>query len=53
MTGLRATMRKSTFTFWEVPVEQLPIAWKDATLRLEEQARTDAATIGDAEPGRT
>lgn len=43
MTGLRATMRSSTFTFWEVPVEQLPIGWDDAKHRLEEQARIDAA----------
>ncbi|MGI5375518.1 DUF3291 domain-containing protein [Streptomyces sp. CA-251387] len=44
MTGLRSTMRGSTFTFWEVPVEQLPIDWKDAKRRIDEQARTDAAS---------
>jgi hypothetical protein len=43
MAGLRATMRTSTFTFWEVPVEQLPISWDEAKRRLAEQARTDAA----------
>ncbi|AXG83047.1 DUF3291 domain-containing protein [Streptomyces paludis] len=43
MIGLRATMRDSTFTFWEVPVEQLPIDWKDAKRHIEEQARKDAA----------
>lgn len=41
MTGLRATMRDSTFTFWEVPVEQLPIGWDEAKRRIAEQARTD------------
>lgn len=43
MTGLRATMRDSTFTFWEVPAGQLPIAWDDAKRRIAEQARTDEA----------
>lgn len=43
MTGLRATMRDSTFTFWEVPAGQLPIAWDDAKRRIAEQARTGEA----------
>ncbi|OEJ26131.1 DUF3291 domain-containing protein [Streptomyces agglomeratus] len=43
MTGLRPTMRTSTFTFWEVPADRLPIGWDDAKRRLAEQARTDAA----------
>lgn len=34
MNGLRSTMRDSTFTFWEVPVEQLPIRWDEAKQRL-------------------
>jgi hypothetical protein len=42
MIGLRSTMRSSTFTFWEVPVEELPIAWKDAKARIDAQARADA-----------
>lgn len=42
MNGLRSTMRDSTFTFWELPVEELPIAWGDAKRRLAEQARMDA-----------
>lgn len=42
MLGLRSTMSESTFTFWEVPVEQLPITWKDAKQRIDEQARKDA-----------
>ncbi|MCX4582496.1 DUF3291 domain-containing protein [Streptomyces sp. NBC_01481] len=42
MTGLRSTMSGSTFTFWEVPVEELPISWKDAKRRIDEQARADA-----------
>ncbi|WP_037856726.1 DUF3291 domain-containing protein [Streptomyces sp. NRRL S-340] len=43
MTGLRPAMRRSTFTFWEVPVAHLPIDWKDAKRRIDEQARADAA----------
>ncbi|MFI1399285.1 DUF3291 domain-containing protein [Streptomyces sp. NPDC020681] len=42
MTGLRSTMSSSTFTFWEVPVEELPISWKDAKRRIEDQATADA-----------
>ncbi|MBS2965157.1 hypothetical protein KGA66_19055 [Actinocrinis puniceicyclus] len=42
MTGLRSTMRDSTFTFWEVPVEELPLAWESARQHLAEQARLDA-----------
>ncbi|MBT2391559.1 DUF3291 domain-containing protein [Streptomyces maoxianensis] len=42
MTGLRSTMRGSTFTFWEVPVEELPITWKDAKAHIDAQARVDA-----------
>lgn len=41
MNGLRPTMRDSTFTFWEVPVEQLPVAWDDARHRLAVQAESD------------
>ncbi len=48
MTGLRATMRRSTFTFWEVPVGELPISWEEAERRLADQERADAAT--DAGP---
>ena len=40
MTGLRETMRDSTFTFWEVPVGALPLDWDDAKRRPEDQART-------------
>jgi hypothetical protein len=43
MTSLRPTMKGSTFTFWDVPVEQLPITWPDARRRLAEQQRLDAA----------
>ncbi|HET6858984.1 MAG TPA: DUF3291 domain-containing protein [Streptomyces sp.] len=43
MSTLRPTMRRSTFTFWEVPVEELPISWADAKRRLADQARADAA----------
>ncbi|MFD3440003.1 DUF3291 domain-containing protein [Streptomyces sp. NPDC058685] len=48
MTGLRSVMSESTFTFWEVPVAELPIDWKDAKRRIEDQARTDAASGGSA-----
>ena len=43
MSGLRSTMRDSTFTFWELPVEELPLTWVDAKRHLTEQARLDAA----------
>ncbi|MFC4030069.1 DUF3291 domain-containing protein [Streptomyces polygonati] len=43
MTGLRSTMRASTFTFWEIPVEQLPVSWDDARLHLAEQDKSDGA----------
>lgn len=46
MRGLRSTMRSSTFTFWEVPVEDLPITWEDAKRRLDDQARADAVDGG-------
>ncbi len=43
MTSLRPTCRDSTFTFWTVPVGQLPITWDDAKQHLAEQARADEA----------
>ncbi|WP_035848094.1 DUF3291 domain-containing protein [Kitasatospora azatica] len=43
MTSLRSTMQQSVFTFWEVPVGELPIRWPDARARLAEQQRADAA----------
>ncbi|MFC9115631.1 MULTISPECIES: DUF3291 domain-containing protein [Streptomyces] len=46
MGGLRETMRVSTFTFWEVPVSGLPIDWKDAKRRIEDQARVNAEGHG-------
>ncbi|WP_424642554.1 DUF3291 domain-containing protein [Embleya sp. AB8] len=47
MTALRPTMRTSTFTFWEVPVEELPIRWPNAREHLAAQARQDAAKRED------
>ncbi|WP_149181540.1 DUF3291 domain-containing protein [Streptomyces sp. TRM49041] len=54
MKDLRATMRGSTFTFWEATAEDLPLAWDDARRRLAEQAARDGdgggargATAGD------
>ncbi|WP_418958642.1 DUF3291 domain-containing protein [Streptomyces tritici] len=35
MNGLRSTMRDSTFTFWEAPVDRLPVDWDDARRRLD------------------
>ncbi|MER5867260.1 DUF3291 domain-containing protein [Kitasatospora sp. NPDC002040] len=43
MTSLRSVMKVSTFVFWEVPAEQLPIDWADAKNRIAEQQRLDAA----------
>ncbi|MGW7200193.1 DUF3291 domain-containing protein [Streptomyces chryseus] len=45
MTGLRATMRVSTFTFWEVPATELPIGWDDAKRRIADRARNDEAPV--------
>ncbi|MFD8393984.1 DUF3291 domain-containing protein [Streptomyces sp. NPDC059680] len=42
MKGLRSTMRQSVFTFWEVPIDELPITWADAKRRLAEQQTSDA-----------
>lgn len=38
MRNLRPTMRDSTFTFWEVTTDDLPITWDEARRRLQEQA---------------
>ncbi|MFI6344262.1 DUF3291 domain-containing protein [Streptomyces sp. NPDC050560] len=48
MTGLRSTMRGSTFTFWEVPVDRLPISWEDAKRRIDEKAHADEADASRA-----
>ncbi|MFF7245511.1 DUF3291 domain-containing protein [Embleya sp. NPDC008237] len=42
MGTLRPTMRTSTFTFWEVPAENLPITWPDAREHLADQERRNA-----------
>lgn len=53
MQGLRSTMKHSVFTFWEIPAEELPIAWDEAKRRLDEQERSNASgSPGDA-PGGT
>ncbi|MFJ8624868.1 DUF3291 domain-containing protein [Kitasatospora sp. NPDC093550] len=45
MTGLRATMKESTFTFWPLPVERLPVPWADAHARIDaERARAAGTT---------
>ncbi|WP_031073068.1 DUF3291 domain-containing protein [Streptomyces sp. NRRL WC-3742] len=43
MTGLRSTTKESTFTFWQAPVDRLPIAWPDAQRRIEEQRQAGKA----------
>ncbi|MER6563737.1 DUF3291 domain-containing protein [Streptomyces sp. NPDC001027] len=42
MTGLRPTMKDSTFAFWQTPAADLPVDWTDARRRLAEQSRTGA-----------
>lgn len=37
MTDLRAVMRRSVFTNWEISVEELPIDWDEARRRLRDQ----------------
>ncbi|MFD7169998.1 DUF3291 domain-containing protein [Streptomyces violascens] len=50
MTGLRDTCRTSTFDFWEVPVEDLPLGWDDAKRRLRDKRAADLAS-GSAPQG--
>ncbi|MEU6371056.1 DUF3291 domain-containing protein [Streptomyces sp. NPDC046931] len=42
MNGLRSTMSRSVFTFWQVPAAELPLDWADARHRPAEQERRDA-----------
>ena len=44
MAAMRPTCRRSTFTFWEVPIGELPITWDDAKRRLAEKETEDRAT---------
>jgi hypothetical protein len=46
MRGVRPIMRASTFTFWEVPADQLPLTWDDAKRRLAAQTRIAASDSG-------
>ncbi|MFF8956204.1 DUF3291 domain-containing protein [Streptomyces sp. NPDC014894] len=41
MARLRPLLRATTFTSWEVPVEELPVDWTEARRRLDEQALAD------------
>jgi quinol monooxygenase YgiN len=50
MASLRPVMRSATFTFWDVPAGQLPLAWDDAQRRLAEQVRADGTNAGHAPP---
>ncbi|GGZ13038.1 hypothetical protein GCM10010387_01250 [Streptomyces inusitatus] len=43
MTELRPSTRRAVFTFWETPVEELPISWDEARRRLREQESADRA----------
>jgi len=52
MASLRPTMRSATFTFWDMPTEQLPLTWDDAQRRLAEQARANSAS-SDQTPRQT
>ncbi|WP_067834503.1 DUF3291 domain-containing protein [Nocardia lijiangensis] len=36
----RAVMQESTFVFWEVPADSLPITWAEARRRLDEERRS-------------
>jgi Domain of unknown function (DUF3291) len=49
--SLRSTMRTATFTFWDVPAEQLPLTWDDAHRRLAEQAQADRASASRDQGG--
>ncbi|MGC5345800.1 DUF3291 domain-containing protein [Streptomyces sp. DT171] len=44
VSDVRSTMKASTFTFWEVSVEELPITWADAKRRIADQAVAERAT---------
>ncbi|SEM52653.1 DUF3291 domain-containing protein [Streptacidiphilus jiangxiensis] len=44
MRELHPTMRESVFTFWEVPVGELPISWDDARRRVAAQPAVDQAS---------
>lgn len=43
MGELRSTMRTSVFTFWELPLTDLPLDWTDARSRLDQQFLADSA----------
>ncbi|MCY0935112.1 DUF3291 domain-containing protein [Streptomyces sp. H34-S4] len=47
MSELRPTMKTSVFTFWELPVAELPLDWTDAGKRLEAQLQADTAKKAD------
>ncbi|MEU6511242.1 DUF4188 domain-containing protein [Streptomyces sp. NPDC046942] len=48
MRELRATMRESVFTFWEVPLAELPISWEDARRRLLAQQTAQGHAAGQS-----
>ncbi|MFI7438839.1 DUF3291 domain-containing protein [Nonomuraea indica] len=41
MRRKRAVMRESTFLFWQVPADQLPIAWDEVQRRILQQRDSD------------
>ncbi|MBB6347292.1 DUF3291 domain-containing protein [Nonomuraea muscovyensis] len=41
MRRKRAVMRDSTFLFWEVPADQLPLAWDEVQRRISQERDPD------------
>jgi heme-degrading monooxygenase HmoA len=48
MSGLRSTMSRSVFTFWQIPAADLPLDWAEARRRLAEQERADAQPAAES-----
>ncbi|MFE9422066.1 DUF3291 domain-containing protein [Kitasatospora sp. NPDC006697] len=48
MRAMRPAMKESVFTYWEAPVDRLPIDWAEARRRLAEQQRADRAATETA-----
>ena len=43
MASIRPHMRKSTFVFWTVTPEELPISWADVRQRIDAVSREEAS----------
>ncbi|WTX00788.1 DUF3291 domain-containing protein (plasmid) [Streptomycetaceae bacterium NBC_01309] len=50
VTAMRPTMKRSTFVFWHTTADELPVTWKEAERRIDEEAARQAtgATGDDA-----